>query len=203
MNAPEQICNLALSRLGCKNTVSSISDPKSPEERLCKIWYDSCRQIALKKLAPNCALGRKIVPKLSTAPVFGYAYAYQCPTDCLKVLGIGDIQDKENNYAVEEGKILTDEDYENGMNLRYVKNLTDVSKFSIEVILAISAEMAEKMALPLAQDEKKLELGDALIRRDENTASALNGQENRPIRINKSKFKQARTYDSPSTFNKR
>jgi len=203
MNSPTQICNMALSRLGSKNTVNSITDPTIPEERVCAIWYDPCRQNVLKKLMPNCALARKVVAKLSDAPAFGYAYAYQYPGDCLKVLGIGDIQDKENNYAVEGNMILTDENYEDGMNLRYVKDLTDVSKFSVEVCMAISAELMEKISMQITQDAEKLKAANAFIKIDQSNASALNGQENRPVRINRSLFKMARQYDNPSTFNKR
>jgi len=203
MNSATQICNMALSRLGSKETVNSITDPTKAEERICAVWYDPCRQSVLKKLMPNCALARKIVAKLSFTPAFGYAYAYQYPIDCLKVLGIGAIQDKENNYAVEGNMILTDEDYEDGMELRYIKDLTDVSKMPVEVCIAISAEMMEKIALQITQDAEKLKAANAFIKIDQGSASALNGQENRPVRINRSLFKLARQYDNPSTFNKR
>lgn len=203
MNSSTQICNMALSRLGNRVTVNSITDPTVPEERICAIWYDPCRQSVLKRLMPNCALERKVVAKLSVTPAFGYAYAYQYPSDCLKVLGVGDVQDKENNYAVEGSMILTDEDYEDGMNLRYIKDLTDVSKMTVEVCLAISAEMMEKIALQVTQDAEKLKAANAFIKIDMGSASALNGQENRPVRINRSLFKLARQYDDPRTFNKR
>ena len=204
MNVPEQICNMTLSRLGNKNTVSSISDPKTPEDRIFAIWYDPCRQIVLKKLMPNFALGRKVVAMLSTVPAFGYAYAYQEPVDCLKVLGIGDVQDKENNYSVENGQILTDEEYADGMNLRYVKDETDVTKFTIEFIMTLVSEMADKISLQITQNPQLLTAMNALIKIDQLMASALNGQENTPVRKNVSKFKLAKLgADNPSLYNKK
>lgn len=203
MNSPEQICNLAYSRLGGKESINSLDNPQTAVERVFAIWYDICRQFMLKKLMPNFALGRKVVAQLDEAPAFGYAYAYEYPKDCLKLLGIGEVQDKENNYSVEGNQILTDEEYDAGMEVRYIKDETDVTKFSAEFIMALSAELGEKVSLQLTQDPDKLTALNTLKRSDQAEASALNGQENRPIRINRSKFKQARTADNPENFNKR
>lgn len=207
-NSAEEICNLALSRIGSKNTIESIDEPNTAEERVFALWYDPCRQIALKKLAPNCALARKIIAVSSYTPEFGWSYAYEYPNDCLKVLGIGEVEEKENDYSVESDRstgkvyIFTDEEYSDGMNLRYVKDLTDVSKFSIELILAIVSELTDKIAITLTQDKETLKLANQLLSKDQNTASALNAQENRPVRINTSKFKQARHYTNPRTSTK-
>jgi len=203
MNSPEQICNLAYSRLGGKESINSLDNPQTAVERVFAIWYDICRQFMLKKLMPNFALGRKVVAQLEETPAFGYAYAYEYPKDCLKLLGIGEVQDKENNYSVEGNQILTDEEYDEGMEVRYIKDETDVTKFSAEFIMALSAELGEKVSLQLTQDPDKLTALNTLKRSDQAEASALNGQENRPIRINRSKFKQARTADNPENFNKR
>ena len=203
MNVKTQICGLALSRLGNRNSIADIDAPTTPEERVCALWYDICRQTTLKKLMPNFALGRKVIAKLTTTPEFGYAYEYEYPTDCLKVLGIGEVQEKENNYSVEGRKILTDEDYEDGMELRYIKDETDVSKFSPEFIIALSCELSEKISLQITQDPEKLTAFNTLKKSDSSEASALNGQENRPVRINTSKFKQARTVDNPRGYNKK
>lgn len=203
MISKEQICNLSLSRLGNKSAVNDIDNPTTPIDRTFAIWYNICRQFMLKKLIPNFALARDIVAVSATAPVFGYAYAYPVPTDCLKVLGIGNVQDKENNYAVEGGSILTDESCANGMEVRYIKDVTDVTKFSSDFIMALSAELAEKTSLQITQDPDKLTAMNSLKKSDQNESTALNGQENRPIRINRSKFKQARTVDNPENFNKK
>ena len=198
-----QICNLALSRLGNRDSVNNIDAPKTPFERAFAVWYDVCRQFMLKKLMPNFALTRDVVAAIDETPAFGYAYVYQYPKDCLKVLGVGNVQDKQNNYSVEGNKIYTDEVYEDGMELRYVKDETDVTKFSSEFIMALSAELAEKVSLQITQDGDKLTAMNVLKKSDQSEASALNGQENRPIRINRSKFRQARMVDNPENFNKK
>lgn len=198
-----QICNLALSRLGNRDSVNNIDTPSTPFERAFAIWYDVCRQFMLKKLMPNFALTRDVVAAIDETPAFGYAYVYQYPKDCLKVLGVGNVQDKQNNYSVEGNKIYTDEVYEDGMELRYVKDETDVTKFSSEFIMALSAELAEKVSLQITQDGDKLTAMNVLKKSDQSEASALNGQENRPIRINRSKFRQARIVDNPENFNKK
>ncbi len=198
-----EVCNLALSRLGNRDNVANIDAPSTPFERAFAIWYDVCRQFMLKKLMPNFALGRDVIALLDETPSFGYTYVYQYPKDCLKVLGFGDVQDKENVYSIEGNRILTDEYYEDGLPLRYIKDITDVSQFSPEFVMALSAELAEKVSLQITQDAEKLTAMNTLKKLDQSEASALNGQENRPVRINRSKFKQARTSDNPENFNKK
>lgn len=203
MNSSVEICNLSLSRLGNKGSVEDIDNPTTPVERVFATWYNICRQFMLKKLMPNFALKRDVIAALVETPPFGYTYVYALPKDCLKPLGIGEIQEKENNYSVEGNKLYTDEYYEDGLPLRYVKDETDVSKFSSDFIMAFSAELAEKASLQITQDVEKLTAMNTLKKSDQSEASALNGQENRPIRINRSRFKEARTSDNPTGFNKR
>lgn len=203
MDTPEKVCNMVMVRLGTKPEINSISDPKTDMEKVFAVWFHPCRQTVLKKLKPNFALDRKVIAQSSVAPAFGYAYAYQKPTLCLEVCGIGDVQDKKNNYSVEGEYIFTDEDYEDGMELRYVKDITDISKFTIDCILALISELMDKLSLAITQDPKMLQIANGLIKNDNSSASALNAQENPPVRKNVSKFKLAKFYDNPTLTNKK
>lgn len=205
MNSPVEICNLAQSLLGNASTVNSIDTPApaTPAEKAYAKWYATCRQYVLKMLMPNFALKRLIVAQNAEAPAFGYAYSYQKPIDCLKVLGIGDVQEKMNDYAIEGDEIMTDNIYDDGMKLRYIKDVTDVTKFSSEFIEMLAWRLAYCVCVEITKDYEKLTYIEKIMPSKLSGASAVNAQENLPVRINNSKFRAARTQIRPVNFNKK
>jgi hypothetical protein len=203
LNSKSELCKLAASRLGTNVDVSDIDSPGNAPERVFAKWYDQTRELVLKILAPNFALGRALVAKSSMTPAFGPAYYYDKPSDCLRVLGVGEIQDKENTTSVEGDYILSDDDYTDGMPIRYVKDIKDVTKFSPEFVNLMSFQLAYDCCIELTKDSDKLLYLEKIMPAKLSGSSALNGFENRPIRINHSKFRQARTTFWPSTETKR
>jgi len=154
-------------------------------------------------LLPNFSLSRVLCGKLDFTPAFGWTYAYEYPSDCLKALGIGEVQDKENNYAIEDGMIFTDEDYTDGLQLRYVKDVTDVAKFTPEFIMQLSWDLAYSVCIEITKDYDKLSYIEKVRPSKLSAASSVNAQENRPIRINQSNFKLARRITNPKGYTKR
>lgn len=203
MNTKTEVCGLAQSRLGNISLISDIDDPQTPAEKAYAKWYDVCRRDLLKTLMPNFALSRAICAQLDYTPAFGWTYAYEYPTNCLKALGIGEVQAKENNYAVEDGRILSDEDYADGLELRFIKDVEDVPKFSPEFVMLLSWELAYNVCIEITKDYDKLSYIEKVKPSKLSAASSVNAQENRPVRINNSKFKLARTVDNPTGYTKR
>ena len=203
MNVKTEICNLALSRLGTYTNVNDIDAPQTASERVFAKWYELDRAHVLKVLAPNFALSRTIASKSTTAPEFGYAYAYEKPIDCLRVLGIGEIQEKENNYSVEGDYILSDEDYADGIPIRYIKDINDVAKFTSEFISLLSWQLAYDACVEITKDYDKLTFIEKIMPSKLSNASSLSGLENRPTRISNSKFKKSRYTFNPTNDNKR
>lgn len=192
INSKVDICNMALSHLGNYGTVTNIDTPTNDKEITFALWYDITRQTTLKYLMPNFALARKVVAKLVETPIFGYAYAYEYPNDCLKVLGIGDIDQKGFNYTIEGGKIYTDVDYEEGMPIRYIKDIKDVNKFSPEFKMHFSFDLANNTALPITQDKDKAAFIIAQLPGKMAMLSGVNAQENPPVRRSISRFRTSR-----------
>jgi hypothetical protein len=203
MNAKTEVGDLALSRLGTGVTVNDIDNPKTPAERVISKWYDLSRQTTLKTIAPNFSLKRTLASKSTEVPAFGPAYCYEKPIDCLRVLGIGEIQDKENTTSVEGDYILSDDDYADGMPIRYVKDITDVAKFTPDFISLLAWQLAYDICLEITKDYEKLSYIEKVMPSKLSHSGSLNGLENRPIRINKSKFKSSRTAFGPVTEDKR
>ena len=114
MYSTVDICNLALSRLGDKNTVESLDHPTKQAEREFAKWYDITRRATLRRMMPSFAIRRKLWAKSAEKPEFGYANAYEYRQDCVKVLGVGNRDNPINDYAVEGGFVLTNEHFETG-----------------------------------------------------------------------------------------
>lgn len=190
-----EICRMALGDLGNRGTVNDIDTPKTDKEIICALWYDISRQLLLKTMMPNFALNR-IVVSTKTVPagyVNSYAYAFEYPNRCLKLLGIGDIDiTDENRPTIENGLIFTNKEYPDGMTIRFVDDITDVPSMSVEFIVTLAKEIAKRISLAVTQDPAKKKIATAEAQTESANAGALNAQENKPIRRSTSRFRAAR-----------
>jgi hypothetical protein len=187
------ICNLALGHLGNYGSINNIDTPVTQKETTFALWYDISRQMVLKSSMPNFALARRIVAETSISIPFGYSNAYEYPSDCLRVLGFGDVDEKlDYDYTIEGGYIYTDGDWDDGLELRFIRDVEDVSAFSPEFTLLLSYQLAANVALSITQDVNKKLAMESLVLSKMSEASGLNSMENRPIKISRSMFKEAR-----------
>lgn len=203
INSKVDLCNLALGHLGNYGTISDIDLPNTDKEIVFALWYDVARQTFLKMTMPNFAMARRSVSRVVETPPYPFAYSYEYPSDCLKVLGIGSVEDKENNYTVENNRIYTDVLYEDGLPLRFIKDIADVSKMSPEFKVGFSWYLASVTALEVTQDLDKVKLIESILPEKMSSLSGLNAQENRPIRISNSRFKESRYSGFPRLRDKR
>lgn len=186
------IANLALGLLKVSQVVSI--DPPDANSEGAKIMariYDQCRQAVLEDHPWAFARRRVNVPAESDAPAFEYSYKYQLPTDYLRLVRAGEVwYDQETDYEIEGDYILIDE--AGPLQLVYIFDQTDVSKFSAKFIDLLSIRLASQAAYELTGSATlakglKDEYKDALT-----SAASVAGQ-NRPTRrIQKSKFGAAR-----------
>lgn len=186
------ICNMAISYLGNYAGVNDIDSPRSSSETVFALWYDICRQALLKQMMPNFALQRKKVALQGDNPNPGYAYQYEYPFDCLKLLGIGDVSDKCNDYTVEDNKIFSDINYSDGMPIRYIGDIMDITKYSPDFKILFAQFLAAHVALPITQDGDKAKTIRDMLPAGMITVSGLQAQENMPVRISHSRFRAAR-----------
>lgn len=194
-NSKVQICNLANGSLGLKNSINNIDTPRSDKEIVYAQWYDITRQYMLKFLMPNFALLRKAIAQLASVPA-GYSdfytAAYPVPSDCLKVLGLGPVDTEDTKPTVEGNVIYTNVFYASAPSLRYIGDITDVTQFSPDFIMTFAAVLGKLTAMVNTQDPSKKAsmLKDAVMEWQQSTAQ--NAQENRPIRMSRSRFREAR-----------
>ena len=143
------IFNLALILLGSNPILDADSDTSKKAVTL-RTVYDGARDLALADHPWNFATKRATLAQVSEAPAFGFTYAYQPPTDCLRVLGVcqgsdshphyhhSDI-DPDITYRMEGGLLLTNE---STVKIKYISRIEIEGLFSPGFVLAFSYWLA-------------------------------------------------------------
>lgn len=140
-----QICNLALGRMG-EDGISSLSE-NSRAAKLCAVFYESVRD-ALLCVHDWAFAGARVGPlsPLTDVPAFGYAYAFQLPSDCLQIRGLYGVT-SSTAWQVEGRQLLTDLDT---ISLLYTKQVSDPTAFHPLFTNALSMRLAYTVAYALA-----------------------------------------------------
>lgn len=198
INSDVQLCNLALGHMGDFGTIESIDVPETANELIFAKWYDVSRQTWLKKVMPNFAMSRENVAANEESDKADFRYSFPFPSRCLKVLGIGEVQNRRNDYTVEENLIYTNVEYPNGLPVRFIKDVTDISKWSSEAIVGFSWFLAEQASMEVTQNAQIFEAMAIKSKQEMVFVSGINAQENRPIRISRSRNRQARQVGFPT-----
>lgn len=207
MTSEIDICNIALSNIR-GGEINSFNEA-SPAAKLCKLKYPILRDQILRDVPWQFA-HKVAVLALLTDDLFNWAYAYQYPTDCLRInrllinfeeieSGGSEVISKYYNaeYPVPNLNLQTKYELINvdgnmviaanepDLRIDYVARVTDPKKFDSQFVMALSYLMASELAIPMVGPEKGRPLRAESLRLytsyiDEATASNLNEQY-RPI----------------------
>ncbi|MCK4518441.1 hypothetical protein KAT92_06695 [Candidatus Babeliales bacterium] len=166
-----EICNLALSNIRA-GSINSFTEG-SLQAQQCNLKYSILRNRVLKE---SWGFNHKIrALSVLTTEVFNWVYAYQYPTDCLKINRlVGAHEELSNTDADVVSRLLDSQllpirdtqpivSYElfnfddnkvigaNEADLRidYTAKITDPNLFSDDFILALSHLLASELAIPL------------------------------------------------------
>ena len=172
MASEVEICNIALSNIRA-GSINSL-DENSLQAQQCKLKYPFLRDRCLTELA--WGFNRKIrALSVLTTEIFNWAYAYQYPTDCLKIHRlVGAHEELLNADADVVSRLLdsqllplrdlrTQTPYEvfnfdnnktigaNEAELRidYSAKITDPNLFSVDFIMALSHLLSSELAIPI------------------------------------------------------
>lgn len=149
------ICNLALARVG-QGRIANINDAGRNAE-LCNLHYEQKRDALLRMYRWKFAIKRVELPALSTAPVFGYTYAYELPNDCLRVISINELDPELGTdlnpglWDREENTIVTD--LSAPIKVKYIARITDPTKFDDSFIDALASYLAIYLSPSLREME--------------------------------------------------
>lgn len=196
------VCNMALDLLKAEATVTNITDPGTQEETICNRWYDTSRRQVLRAHPWNFAKDRATLSLNATPPAFEYSDRYKLPNDFIRLRFI----DEENlglthkDYQLEGGYLLISNGGAESLYIGYIKDEIDVTKwdelFKEYVAIKLAINMAYKFAGKLGiKKDLKEDLQDIRMR-----AKAINGQDNPPKRITRSKVLGARRQFSSGNY---
>lgn len=142
MASDVQIANYALTMLGDKRI--NALDENTEEARACNAVYTLIRDACLSEHEWNFSVSRATLGLLSSEPVFEWDYQFQLPNDCLRVI-YTDLSDA-SDWKIEGRYLLTDS---SSVNIKYVAQITDSTKFSPMFVKYLAARLAEELAFPL------------------------------------------------------
>ncbi|HAO1322245.1 TPA: hypothetical protein IHD35_000564 [Escherichia coli] len=144
-----EICNRALSNIGNNRNINSLTEA-SKEAGQCSLHFDACRDAALSDFDWNFATKRLALADTDNPPP-DWAYAYQYPTDCVR---ISEIMVPGVRYPTAAMRIQ----YEVGADtdgtgkliytdqpaawLKYIARVTDVNMFDAIFMEALSWRLA-------------------------------------------------------------
>lgn len=187
------ICNLALSHLK-QRAISAIDPPTTQVEELCSIWYHQVRQERLRSHPWNFALDRVQITPDATAPDFGFSHRYLLPSDWLRYIGrYDDLGNRlDEDYDIEGGYYLFNGEDAVAINLRYISDFQEVAAMDPLFRGLFAIDLAIVLAPNFSGTENRVKTL-LEIQKDLNTrATAIDGQERPPRRVQRSKFIDAR-----------
>lgn len=159
------ICNMALGVLGGKS-ISSFDDDTSPSGIRCRLFYGPTRDALLRSHFWRFASGRKALVQDDTDPDFEWDNQFILPTDFLRVKSIYENRFSNENYrsyAVEGERLLTND---STVDLRYLKKVTDTSKFDPLFVKVLVLVLADELIGPIAGGDNRIQkkIDDALAK---------------------------------------
>lgn len=128
------ICNAALALVGDNRINSLLED--SEGARQCAAWWDIARDAVLASHPWNFAMKRVSLARLSDAPTFDYDYAFQLPSDCLRVW---ETDDDDYPYKIEGRTLLSDRE---SVKILYIARIEDTTYYSPVFVEALALHLA-------------------------------------------------------------
>lgn len=177
------ICNIALSELGNKAQVVSISPPDGTVEAdLCARFYPVARDEMLEFGDWTFARKRATLAQLATNPSTLWAYAYAKPSDCLvtrRILsGVNEFKENDSaDFDVEGDIILTDRA---DAVLIYTATSNDPTKYPPSFVTTVGYKLGAFLAGPIIRGEAGTNAAQALHKLAKTSATeALSTDANR------------------------
>ena len=181
------ICNRALGAIGSDALISLAQETKAA--RLCALLYPELRDEVLRSHPWNGATARAALPALTAAPAFEFAYAYQLPSDCLRVLRVYEAH-ASDRWLVEGRTIVTD--LSAPLRIEYIRQVTDPALLDPLLTSAIAARLAMDLATSLADNASLRQQMEREYKRVLREARGVDGQESSLRRLASDAFVEAR-----------
>lgn len=148
-----EICSQALLLVGA-DEITSFSD-ETREALICQAMYDTTLKSLLEEHPWRFSLAQAQLAQLVATPLYGYNYAYQLPTDMLRLMAT----ESAGPYQVFENKLYSNE---SEVYVTY-QIKPDEARFPAYFVKVLVLEMAVALAFSLSEDESKASAMQALL----------------------------------------
>jgi hypothetical protein len=178
------ICNRALQKLGHTKITSLDDDVKAARES--QRAYALVRDAVFRDHPWNCLLRRASLAALSEAPAWGFAYQYQLPVDCLRVVEV----EAACDWRVEGRRVLSDAGAP--LNILYIRQEDDPEQYDLLLVEALAGRLAAELAEALTQSNTKKEMGERAYLETLAQARRADAQESAAQRLFRSSWLESR-----------
>ena len=149
------ICNQALGGIGASR-IEDLDDDSRPDVQTvqCRLHYEPTRDALEQRFPWRFTRGRKTLTEDTETPDFQWGKQFVLPEDYLAKKSVYEGRFSDVNfrsYDLEGGLLLTDE---TTIELRYIKKVTDVTKFDPLFVQLFVLQLELKLVMPLTQDVK-------------------------------------------------
>lgn len=161
MTTATDLANMALDLLD-EAPISSLEDQR-PIGKWLKRNFAVTRDSVLERANWNFALKRAALPEDSTAPAFGWSYAYSLPGECLRVIPLthdGTSEGYPVAHEIEDRKIFTN--LGGPLRVRYVFRNENYGVYPACFQEALAGRLAMKMAHFLTGKSSYVQIAQAM-----------------------------------------
>ena len=196
------ICQAAAMKIGSQ-TITSIENPKTVTESRLSFLFDKVKRTVIRAGVWNFAQAILTLPSVSEDVPDGFTKVFALPNDYLRYIGVIQngflvVQDTED-YMLAGGKIYQRNYASDSLTIKYLRDVSDVKKFDDLFIEALVLKLAYELCFIESQKSaltKRL-LEEYTLKMVE--AKAINGQEQKPRRVQRSRWGAARRSVSNSS----
>lgn len=175
------IFNLAITMLGGVPIMSPTQNNRAAIAL--NTVYDVLRQGELrKKPGWNFAIAQVSLAASATTPLFDRAYSFPLPGDFLAMARPFPESDYNDlDWIVQNGQIYTKRS--GVLNIRYVQDVSDTSRFDPLFSIALAAKLASACADAITQSNEKVKTSDMAYKMAIEDAKKANAFDNVPVQF--------------------
>jgi len=153
-----QICNAALGKIGAKR-INDYTEDSSVQAIQCRTHYEHTRDALLRSHFWRFASDRAELTEDAEEPAFEWDSQFILPNDFLRLKSVYEDNNTagdstRQSFAIEGQRILTNE---STCQIRYIKKVTDPTKFDPLFTEVLILQLALKFIGPLAGGDPKLQ----------------------------------------------
>lgn len=173
--SPVALCSRALMKIGAQPIQSFYDDRAEAEFALA--LFAPTRDALLSAYPWRFAVTHTTLPRLETPPLADFAYAYQLPVDCLRVLSVGDGGSSRGVVFRRQGNTLhSDAD---NLVLAYIFRPDDETAPAY-FEQALMARLAAEFCLPLTENTSRADMLYRMAEREFEQAKRIDAQQDTP-----------------------